>query len=206
MEVLGLVSNAYHLGRWHYLLLVFICLVPYPCWMLNLVLNPCSSLSVIPTFFDWLMTLSTEAAWPKCRGTSMGYRPLYQLIWPTLITTKVECRPSRLLKTTQRLQMARTWFGGVCSCCCLPPLPQFTCSILATTCKPFAGAQYSMWVPGNFMCIIGKPNHGLGNSLNYLSTWQFDAINEIINWKWLTKGQPANHLNEQVIQINFGHE
>ena len=151
MEVLSLVSNTYQLGRWHYLLLVFICLVPYPCWMLNLVLKPCSSLSVIPTFFDWLMTLSTEAAWPKCRGTSMGYRPLYQLIWPTLITTKIECRPSRLLK----LPSDRKWLArGLVEF--VPAVAYHRCLNLHAVFSQQRAShlQAPSTVCGNFICII----------------------------------------------------
>ena len=38
--------------------------------------------------------------------------------------------------------MAFTWFDEIGCCCCLPPLPQFACSILATTGKPSASTQY----------------------------------------------------------------
>ena len=34
-----------------------------------------------------------------------------------------------------------TWFGEVCSCCCLPLLPQLACNILATTYKYYFRAQ-----------------------------------------------------------------
>ena len=38
-----------------------------------------------------------------------------------------------------------TWFGEVCSCCCLPLLPQLACNILATTYKDFFSAfMYSL--------------------------------------------------------------
>ena len=42
-----------------------------------------------------------------------------------------------------------TWFGEVCSCCCLSLLPQLACIILATTYKEIFSALYKV----NLECI-----------------------------------------------------
>ena len=40
---------------------------------------------------------------------------------------------------TERPQIACMWFGEICLFCCLPPLPQLSCSILPTMCEPSTG-------------------------------------------------------------------
>ena len=39
--------------------------------------------------------------------------------------------------------MACTWFGEICSCCCLPLLTQLACSIHGTWGPPIRGALYN---------------------------------------------------------------
>ena len=57
----------------------------------------------------------------------------------------------------RRPQMARTWFGEIGSCCCLPFLPKLACVILATTCEPFAGAQYfSAYYVAGFLVLSNR--------------------------------------------------
>ena len=45
-------------------------------------------------------------------------------------------------KCTELRKFLCTWFGEVCSCCCLSPLPQLACIILATTYKGIFSALY----------------------------------------------------------------
>ena len=58
--------------------------------------------------------------------------------WNTLEVETMTDAPHLLY--TELRKSPCTWFGEVCSCCCLPLLPQPAYNILATTYKDFFSA------------------------------------------------------------------
>ena len=60
--------------------------------------------------------------------------------------------------TTELRKFLCTWFGEVCSSCCLSLLPQFACNILATTYKEiFSALYFTSYDPSEFRrrCCCG---------------------------------------------------
>ena len=62
--------------------------------------------------------------------------------------------------TTEPRKFLCTWFGEVCSCCCLSLLPQLACKILATTYEEILSALYFNFsyynIRGNIGALTSK--------------------------------------------------